>query len=171
MSLRLLNCNRYKLLQFLFSLTLRSSATSAATGSQMRWWWKWWGKGGKWKFRLLLRGRGGKWKVLFIDILYDFVIIKGHFDDDAILTPLSPESFNFLILFNISAYFLLRSVILYWVIIHFFSYLFHIFSLSLSLSLCGIEFYLLLLDTHTHRHTMKRHFLKLFTHSFFSYQP
>lgn len=132
MSLRLLNCNRYKLLQFLFSLTLRSSATSAATGSQMRWWSKWWGKGGKWKFRLLLRGREGKWKVLFIDILYDFVIIKGHFDDDAILTPLSPESFNFLILFNISAYFLLRSVILYWVIIHFFSYLFHIFSLSLS---------------------------------------
>lgn len=47
MNLRLLNINRYKLLQFLFSLTLRSSATSAATDLKMRWWWKWWGKGRK----------------------------------------------------------------------------------------------------------------------------
>lgn len=104
----------------------------------------------------MLRGR----KVFIIDILYDFVIMKGHFIDGAILTPLSPESFNFLILFNISACFVLLSLslsaILYWVI-HFFLYLFHIFFSPFFVALNFIYF---LLHTHTHS---QRHFFMLFT--------
>lgn len=90
-------------------------------------------------------------KVFIIDILYDFVIMKGHFDDDVILTPLSSESFNFLILFNISAYF----VPLCHPLLGSFTFFIPFF--------CGIEFYLLSLTVQKHSQTHHQEIL-LHTH-------